>query len=299
MKRPLPLKKGATIYITSTARKISIEEIQLAIDSLEVWGYHVRIGKNIGIKNHQFAGTEAERIASFQDALDDPDIDAIWCARGGYGTVKIIDEIDFTGFSENPKWIIGYSDVTVLHSHIHNLGIETLHSTMPIDLKRNTKESLTSLKNALSGNSISYMLPASKNNRLGIAKGVLIGGNLSILYSLLGSKSSIDTWGKVLFIEDVDEYLYHIDRMLMNLKRNGYFDGLAGLIIGSMTDMHDNSISFGKNATEIVLDIVSGYDFPVIFDFPAGHLDDNRTLLLGRNVKLEATSQYSSLTFQQ
>jgi muramoyltetrapeptide carboxypeptidase len=274
-----------------------LDEIQPAIDLLKNWGLNVVVGKTIGLEKHQFAGSDEERTTDFQKMLDNSKIKAIWCARGGYGTVRIIDQLDFTEFKKQPKWIIGYSDVTVLQSQLHNLGFETLHATMPINVSTNTKEAFSSLKKSLFGEQLSYEIPSSEENKLGKAKGELVGGNLSILYSLLGSNSSVKTDGKILFIEDLDEYLYHIDRMLMNLKRNGYFDNLKGLIVGGMTKMHDNTIPFGKTAKEIILDAVSEYNFPVVFDFPAGHLDDNRALILGRKVDLEVGKKTVRLNF--
>ncbi|MBE0422500.1 MAG: LD-carboxypeptidase [Lutibacter sp.] len=297
MIQPSYLQKGDTVAIVSTARKIASDKIISAIKLLEKWELHVIIGETIGSVENQFAASDEKRIADFQQMLDNPKVKAIWCARGGYGTVRLIDKLDFSAFKKHPKWIIGYSDITVLHSHIHNFGIETLHATMPINLENNSQKALESLKKCLFGKNLSYEIPADEKNKLGNASGELVGGNLSVLYSLLGSKSATKTAGKILFIEDLDEYLYHIDRMLMNLKRNGYFDNLQGLIVGGMTDMHDNEIPFGKTAEEIILDCVSEYDFPVVFNFPAGHLDDNRALILGRKVALEVGEIKSKITF--
>jgi muramoyltetrapeptide carboxypeptidase len=297
MIQPNYLQKNDTIAIVSTARKISLDEIQPAIKLLESWSLNVEIGNTLYLEENQFAGSDEERTNDFQQMLDNPNIKAIWCARGGYGTVRIIDQLDFTEFKKNPKWIIGYSDVTILHSHLHNLGFETLHATMPINIFKNSNEAIITLKNSLFGNSISYKINVNKKNKIGKASGELIGGNLSIIYSLLGSKSSLNTNNKILFIEDLDEYLYHIDRMMMNLKRNGNFENLKGLIIGAMTAMHDNEIPFGKNAQEIILDIVSKYDFPVVFDFPAGHIADNRALILGRKVEFEVDEKAVTLSF--
>jgi len=297
MIQPPYLQKNDTVAIVSTARKITKDEIQPAIDLLKTWGLNVVIGKTIEFENNQFAGTDSQRTSDFQKMLDNPKIKAIWCARGGYGTVRIIDQLDFTTFKKHPKWVIGYSDITVLHNHIHNLGFETLHATMPLDVAKNTNEALISLKKCLFGKALSYEIETSKENKIGKGTGEFVGGNLSMLYSLLGSETSIDTGNKILFIEDLDEYLYHIDRMFMNLKRNGYFNNLKGLLIGGMTDMHDNAIPFGKNAKEIILDAVSEYNFPVVFDFPAGHLKDNRALVFGRIVELEVTKKNTALSF--
>lgn len=295
---PPYLQKGDTVAIVATARSFQPEDLQSARDSLRNWGLHVVLGKTIGPQYHQLAGTDRERADDLQHMLDDPSVKAIWAARGGYGTVRIVDMLDFTKFRQKPKWIIGYSDVTVLHSHIHKLGIATLHATMPINVKKNSEAAIQSLKKALFGKKLQYKVPSRLQNRMGTAEGRLVGGNLSILYSLLGSPSSINTDGKILLIEDLDEYLYHVDRMMMNLKRNGYFDNLKGLIIGGMTRMHDNSIPWGKDAIGIVKEIADAYDFPVCFDFPAGHLEDNRALILGKDVKLTVGKDSVSLKFK-
>lgn len=294
---PNYLQKGDSVAIISTARKISLDEIKPAIELLETWGLKVVVGKTIGLENNQFAGTLQERIDDLQDVLDDATIKAIWCARGGYGTVQLMDKIDFSIFKKNPKWIIGYSDITVLHAHIHNFGIETLHATMPINISKNSEDAKESLKNALLGNQLYYEFPSHQLNISGKANGEIIGGNLSVLYSLLGSKSSINTKNKLLFLEDLDEYLYHIDRMLQNLKRNGYFENVSGIIVGGMTQMRDNDIPFGKTAEEIILEIVKPYNIPVIFGAPFGHLDDNRTLIFGRNAQLISDEKLVQIIF--
>ncbi len=230
--------------------------------------------------------------------LDNPKVKAIWCARGGYGTVRIIDQLNFSEFKKQPKWIIGYSDITVLHSHIHNLGIETIHAQMPLEIETKTEATRSSLKKTLFGvkNSISYE-SLRNNTRVGHSKGQLVGGNLSILYSLCGSPSAINTEGKILFIEDLDEYLYHIDRMLQNIKRNGMFDKISGLIVGEMTQMNDNTIPFGKTPKEMILDICGEYDFPIAFNFPAGHIDDNRAMIMGRESVLNVSNKDVTLSF--
>lgn len=298
MKIPAYLKKGDTVAIVCTARKFTAEEAQPAIELLKSWGLKVKLGTTIGLDNFQLGGSDTERTEDFQTILDDDSVKAIWCARGGYGTVRIIDNIDFSKFVQNPKWIIGFSDVTVLHSHIHNLGVATLHSIMPFSVPKAEETAKESLKKALFGKHLSYEIPNSSHNKKGTTKGVLVGGNLSILYSLLGSKSAIHTENKILYIEDLDEYLYHIDRMMMNLKRNGYFDKVKGIIVGGMTDMHDNSIPFGMNANEIILDVTKEYNIPICFDFPAGHLPDNRALILGKEVEFEVSEEVTRLEFR-
>ena len=297
MIRPNYLKEGATVAIVSTARRISKKELIPAITILKKRGLKVVLGTSIGAEDHQFAGNDELRTSDFQTMLDHPEIDAIWCARGGYGTVRIIDQLDFSNFKNYPKWIIGYSDITVLHAHLHQLGIETLHAQMPLFIETKSDATINSIKETLFGEKYEIIIPSEKNNINGIASGQLIGGNLSILYSLCGSPSALNTKGKILFIEDLDEYLYHIDRMLQNLKRNGMFDQLEGLIVGGMTQMHDNETPFGKSAEEIILSICSEYNFPIAFNFPAGHVDDNRALIMGRIVSLEVLKNEVSLNF--
>ena len=292
---PKTLKKGDKVSIISTARKITIQELIPSIKILQSWGLEVVFGENLFKENNQFSGTKKQRVEDLQNAINDNSISAILCARGGYGTVQIIDDINFSNLKKNPKWIIGYSDVTVLHSHLHNFGIATLHASMPIDFVKNTEESLNSLKNILfkGKNTIEYN--SQKINNIGNVNSEIVGGNLSILYSLIGSDSDINTNGKILFIEDLDEYLYHIDRMMINLKRNGKFENLAALIVGGMSDMNDNEISFGKSVIEIISECVAEYIYPVCFNFPVGHLDDNRTIILGQQSELIISEKTISL----
>ena len=298
MKIPPSLQKGDTIAIVATARKNIDDNLKPAIDLLHCWGLEVVIGKSIGLDNNQLAGTDAQRAEDFQQQLDNPNIKAIWCVRGGYGPVRMIDLLDFTKFKQNPKWIVGFSDVTVLHSYVNKLNIATIHGAMPVTVGRASEESVESLRKALFGESLEYEIPFDPANRLGNAKGEIVGGNLSILYSLMGSNAQIDCKGKILFIEDLDEYLYHVDRMMMSLKRCGCFDGLNGLIIGTMTKMKDNDIPWGKNANQIIEDVTKGYSFPVLYNFPAGHFKDNRALIFGTQVSLELNTKTSKLTFE-
>ena len=301
---PNTLQKGDTIAIVSTARKLKKEELQPALKILESWGLKAVLGKTIGAEENQFAGNEELRAEDFQQMLDNPNIKAIWCARGGYGTVKMIDMLDFSAFQKDSKWIIGYSDVTVLHSHIHNLGIETLHAQMCLDIENKTEEARESIRKVLfeqeysiAFNVNTYNKTFQQKHQLSSIQSKIVGGNLSVLYSLCGSSSAINTDGKILFIEDLDEYLYHIDRMMMNLKRNGVFKNLKALIVGGMTDMHDNRIPFGKTAEEIILDAVKDYNYPVFFNFPAGHIKDNQALIFGREVKLISENDQVILNF--
>ena len=298
MKIPPYLKKGDTVAIVCTARKFFPEEAKPAIDLLESWGLKVKLGKTIGLDSCQLGGTDSERAADFQEQLDNDNIKAIWCARGGYGTVRIIDKIDFSKFKKHPKWVMGFSDVTVLHSHINTLDVATLHSIMPFTVPKAPEEVKQTFKNALFGIKNSYVIPSKSYDKKGKAKGELVGGNLSIIYSLLGSKSSIDTKDKILFIEDLDEYLYHVDRMLYNMKRNDYFKNVKGIIVGSMRDMHDNEIPFGQNEVQIISEIAKDLDIPIAFEFCAGHQKDNRTLVLGSQVTFEVNDTEIKLAFE-
>ena len=295
---PPYLKEGDKIALISTARKISSDELQTAIECIESWGLDVVLGKHLFNSHHQFSGKDDERTKDLQSMLDNPEVKAVLCVRGGYGTVRIIDDIDFSHFQKKPKWLAGFSDITVLHSHIHKLNVASLHSTMPISFSTNTSESIKSLKDALFGKHLSIEIDLHPLNRFGKVKGQIVGGNLSILYSLMGSPSDLNTEGKILFIEDLDEYLYHIDRMMMNLKRSGKLSNLKGLIVGGMTKMNDNTIPFGKDAESIIKDVVSEYNYPLCFGFPAGHIKDNRALKLGVIAELKVDKQ-SSLNYEQ
>lgn len=290
---PPHLKKGDKIGIVAPAKKISQEEIQLALDTFEKWGLKPILGKNIFENANQFSGSDEQRAEDFQKMMDDSSIKAIISARGGYGTLRIIDRLNFTKFKDSPKWIVGYSDITVLHSHIHqNFEIETLHATMPISFHRD-EESVETIKKFLFGEKHSYKFDSNPLNRDGKCEGVLVGGNLSLIYALKGSKSGISTSGKILFIEDVDEYLYHLDRMMLSLKRAGKLSHLEGLMVGGLTGMKDNQIPFGKTPEEIILEAVREFDYPVCFGFPAGHDIKNLALPLGKHLKLNVGTKVS------
>lgn len=297
MKKPNYLKPQDKVAIVCTARKFSAEDAKPAMDLLKSWNLVPVLGSTIGLDNFQLGGSDEERAADFQAQLDNPEIKAIWIARGGYGSVRIIDKLNFDKFLENPKWIVGFSDITVLHSHINTLRVSTIHGIMPYTVPNTIETSIESLRKALFGEVLLYQIPSQSDNRIGKATGELVGGNLSIIYSLLGSNSSVDTNNKILYIEDLDEYLYHIDRMMQNLKRNGYFNNLKGLIVGGMTDMHDNSIPFGLDAIGIIKDVCAEYDFPICFDFPAGHIKDNRALRLGEQISFEVTADKVEVKF--
>ncbi len=300
--KPPNLKKGDTIMILSPAGRIKDKtSIEAGIRLANHWGLVVFFGNHMLSQEHTFAGTDTQRTEDLQKALDDPSIKAIWAARGGYGAVRIIDYLDFSKFMENPKWVIGYSDITVLHNKIHDLGFQSIHGQMPLTLDLEDpvqKESIISLRKSLFGKKLSYKLDSSKYNRLGESKGQVVGGNLSIVYSMLASNIDLDMRGKVLFIEDVGEALYHVDRMMISLKRAGYFKNCKGLIVGDFRLKKNEGNSFGKTLEEIVLEAVEGTDFPVIFNFPAGHVDDNRAIIMGDYVTLKVTKKKVRIIFQ-
>ena len=288
--RPATLRAGDKIGIVSTARKIYPEEIQSAIDVMRSWELEAVPGKSIGAEHFQFAGDDEQRRKDLQSMLDDDSIKAILFARGGYGTVRIIDDLDWRKFLKRPKWLCGFSDVTVIHSHLLSVyNLPSVHSIMAVNFATATPESVESLRKVLFGETLSYEIPPHGFNRTGKAKGILCGGNLSLLYSLNGTPSDIDTAGKIFFIEDIDEHLYHVDRMMMAMKRAGKLENIAGLIVGYFTDMKnkDESNPFGKTAYEIIAEHAGEFDFPVCFGFPAGHEPDNRAIVMGEEWKLE------------
>ncbi|WP_169051645.1 LD-carboxypeptidase [Flavobacterium sp. H122] len=295
---PPYLKKGDTVAIVATARKNIDDNLKPAIDLLKSWGLEVKIGSTIGLDLNQLAGTDEQRAKDFQDQLDNPNIKMIWCVRGGYGTVRMIDMLDFTKFKQHPKWIVGFSDVTVLHSHLNTMGYKSIHGIMPVTVAKATPEAKETLRVALFNDErLEYDLLPHPMNKFGKAKGELVGGNLSILYSLFGSPSAIDCTDKVLFIEDLDEYLYHIDRMMMNLKRNGCLESIKAILVGGMTKMRDNDIPWGKNALQIVEDVTKKYNIPIIYEFPAGHIKDNRALVFGTQVTIDVNNECSKVIF--
>jgi len=287
------LKKGDAVALISTARKVSLSELDFAINKIKSWGLNVCFGKNLFKQDHQFAGTIKERAEDLQWALDDVNIKAIFFARGGYGSVHVVDSVDWQTFTTNPKWLIGFSDITVFHSHVHQcFNIPTLHAAMPITYLKNTDGAIKNIRDILFGEKVAYKFEGHSFNKNGKVKANIVGGNLSILYSLLGSKSQLNTDGKILFLEDLDEYLYHIDRMMQALKRAGMLENLSGLMIGGMNRMNDNTIPFGKTAEEIIRDVVSEYTYPVAFNIPAGHINENLPLLFGKKVNFSvATNQ--------
>lgn len=291
IKIPPYLQKGDAIGLVCPAGFMTLDKVQTCINTLQDWGYAVKLGKTIGGESQNyFSGTDEERLADFQQMLDDDEVKAVLCARGGYGTGRIIDEVDFKKFKRQPKWIIGYSDITILHSHLYmNYYISSLHAPMAgaFNDEGFKNEFVLSLKNALEGKKAKYQCEVHAFNQKGEAVGELVGGNLALLAHLVGTGSDLKTKGKILFIEDVGEYIYNIDRMFYQLKRSGKFSKLAGLIIGGFSDMKDTERPFGKTAYEVIHELVKEYDFPVCFDFPVSHTDRNYALKIGAGYKLK------------
>lgn len=318
MLRPSALRPGDTIAIIPTARAIGLDELKDGIALAESWGLKVRLGADIGRKHFQQAGTDTERAADLQVAINDPEVRAIWCARGGYGTIRIMEHLDLSPLKKDPKWIIGFSDVTVLHNALSRLGVASLHAQMPFAISNKTPKCRESLRAALFGEpyevvSAVWRMAAAKADppltdhrspiavpRVGSCEGVLIGGNLSILYSLRGTPFDIDPAGKILLLEDLDELRYHADRMIQNLRHGGWFKELAGLVIGGMSDMRDKNPEdpFGMEVEEMIAEAVVPHGYPVCYGFPVGHIADNRALVLGRKAKLSVTESGATLSFE-
>ncbi|QTD39229.1 LD-carboxypeptidase [Polaribacter batillariae] len=300
---PPYLKAGNTIAIVAPAGILKNRQATIAKAKklVETWGLKVVLGENLFNQNNHFAGTDIERCEDFQQALDNPNIKAIWAARGGYGSVRILDMLDFTKFKKHPKWIVGYSDITAFHNHINNLGVETIHAMMATSLEEEPTEiieTIASFKKALFGEEIAYKIASLKYNRVFSKEieGEIIGGNIAILASMLGSKSQINTENKILFIEEIGEYKYSVDRMLQSLKRAGYFNKVNAVIVGNMTSIKKNSTKWGSSIEQLILEAVPE-NIPVLFDFPAGHEADNRALIFGRNVKIVVGSKQYLVTF--
>ncbi len=289
---PPYLDRGETIGLVCPAGYMPMEKVQRCIDTLKSWGFEVKVGKTVGgNSNNYFSGTDDERLSDFQEMLDDDDVTAILCARGGYGIGRIIDKIRFKKFRKNPKWIVGFSDATVLHAHIYtNYEIATLHAPMAAAFNDGENEFVTSLRSALTGTAGKYVADPHKFNTVGMATGELVGGNLALLAHLIGTDSDIKTKNRILFLEDVGEYLYNIDRMLYQLKRNGKFEKLAGLVIGGFTQNKDTDRPFGRTVEEIIHDVFDDYDYPIAFGFPVSHEKENYALKIGVEYNLSVSS---------
>ena len=299
--QPEHLKSGDTISILAPSGVLNNfdNKITKAINIFRSWGLNVVLGNHIYDKNGHFAGTDKNREKDFQKALDNKNIKAIWCARGGYGAVRIIDKLNFDNYLKNPKWIIGFSDITVIHNKLNFLNSESIHAMMITgfeDIGQNN-DSLSKLKNVLFGDSLSYSIASNKNNKAGKSEGIIVGGNLTLIQSTIGSKTELKMKDKILFIEEIGEYAYHIDRMLYSLKRAGYFENCKGLIVGQISDLKKNTTDFGRSINELILDVLDEYNFPILFDFPAGHEKTNFPIILGRKVILDVSKSDGKVIF--
>lgn len=290
---PPYLQMGDRIRIVAPAGKVAKEKVMPGIELLQEAGYEVLLGNHVFDRHFQYAGADYQRLADFQEAINDPLARVIICARGGYGSVRLVDKLDFSPLLSHPKWIAGFSDITLIHVLLNKLQMASVHGAMPafyLDNKKPTK-SFYSLLDALSHGRSQIEMESNEFNRPGRCDGELVGGNLSLIYSLQGTPWQLDTRGKILFLEDVSEYLYHLDRMMHNLRLSGALKNLAGLVLGGFTDMKDNESPFGKSTYEIIYDAVKEYDFPVCFDFPGGHMPKNLSLILGAPYSLQVGSQ--------
>lgn len=292
---PPALKQGDLIYITAPAKSIHESPVFIAKNFFESHGYRVEISKNCFGQYNYFSGTDQQRMEDLQYGIDHPEVKAILCARGGYGCVRILDGLQWANMLREPKWLIGFSDITVFHHRLNNLGVQSIHGTMSLNFEKNSAETFETLLHALNGNIYEIHAPVNNNNRKGQANGELIGGNLSIVYSLLGTNEVYDFEGSILFLEDLAEHYYHLDRMFFALKKAGALEKINGLIIGGMTDLEDTAVPFGMTIEELVLQFFQYRNIPICFDFPAGHIDDNRALVFGKNVKLTVNEAGSTL----
>lgn len=298
MQQPDFLTIGDTVGIVAMAGKVNPIAIEPAITILQNWGLKVIVGESVSAAYHQFAGTDEIRLRDFQQMLDNSSVKAIFSARGGYGSSRILDEVDFSLFLQKPKWVIGFSDITAVHCHLHNLGVMSVHGVMPKSFDQaGGEEALETLRKVLFGEAIAYQIPPHEFNRIGTTAGQVVGGNLCLLAHLIGSKSAINTEGKILFLEDVGEKLYNLDRMMLQLRRAGKLEKLAGLIVGQFSELTDYETPFGKTAWEIVAEHTDVYHYPVCYNFPVGHTPDNRAMICGAMGRLEVLGSGVGLMF--
>lgn len=293
-----PLKKNDLIYITAPAKAIEEEHVLNAKRFFENKGYRVEISKNCCGQHHYFSGTDEERTADLQYAFDNPEVKAIICARGGYGSIRILDKLQWASMIRNPKWLLGFSDITIFHQRLFRFDILSIHGTMPLNFETNSKEALDTLMDCLNQKSYTISAKTDPSNKFGKTQGQLVGGNFSILYSLLGTDDQIDYSGKILFIEDIAEHLYHLDRMLYSFQKSGILNKISGLMVGGMTNMQDTSIPFGSTYEEIILDHLKYRNIPVAFGFPIGHIPDNRAVIVGAEYSFSVDENGSVLSFE-
>lgn len=294
---PPNLSPGDLVYISAPAKAIEESNVRTAQHTLESWGLRVQIAEHCLGRSHYFSGPDEARRADLQQGIDSPEVKAILCARGGYGCIRLVESLNWTPMIKHPKWLIGFSDVTVFHEKLSRLGIASIHGIMPLGFNEGSVEAIETLKHALFGAPYFISGPTCKENINGQASGELIGGNLAIVCSLLGTPLSYDFKDKILFLEDVGEHIYKIDRMLYALKLNGVFQQIRGLILGGFTEMEDTDVPFGKSIKQLVLEQTQALGIPIAFDFPAGHIQDNRALMFGRSVTLRVTEAQSTLHY--
>ena len=286
IKQPPYLKKHDKIAIVSPAKKLP-KRIDFAVELFKSWGLEVIIGESVYASHHQFAGDDALRTRDIQQYLNDPEIKAVIAARGGYGTIRLIDELDFAAFEQHPKWFVGFSDITVMLSHLfQTLEVQSIHGQMPYTFEEATPSSLESLRQALFGEALQYQYTNTFPGRYGASEGTLIGGNLTLLVMMQGSVSEMDFTDKILFIEDVGESEASVDRMMRMLRRSGKLANLKGLIVGAFNELPEEKIPFGQTPEEVIWDSVKDYTYPVCFNFPTGHIDDNKAMVLGKSASL-------------
>jgi muramoyltetrapeptide carboxypeptidase len=283
-------------FITDEIPVLAAEQWLASVGLKAIRGSHVLGRKGV------FSGTDRERLFDLQEAIDNPEVKAIWAVRGGYGAMRIMSQLNFKKLKEQPKWLIGFSDITAFHNQWQLLGLPSIHGMMPVQFAKSPNDTvagLEGLRKALMGEKLEYVLAPNKHNKMGTAEGVLTGGNLTLLQSLMGTPYQVDTKGKILFIEDVGEYVYRIDRLLYSMKLAGAFEHLKGLIVGGFTDMKENDTPFDKSIPQMILDVTKGKKYPILFDFPAGHFPDNQALILGQKVQMKITPKQSQITFPQ
>lgn len=297
MIQPPALNPGDLIYITAPAKLMDAQAVTYAKKHLEENGFKVLISKNCLGKHHYFSGTDEERLLDFQFGIDHPDVRAILCARGGYGSIRLVDRINWANMLREPKWLIGFSDITVFHHRLNSLGVQSIHGSMPINFEKNTDAALTSLVNTIKGRWPQFALPSNQCNKVGIATGNLIGGNLSIVYSMLGTDDQYDFEDSILFLEDLGEHYYQVERMFFALKKSGAFQKIKGLIIGGISELEDTDPPLGRTIEEIVLDQLMFTRIPVLFNFPGGHIEDNRAMVFGKKIQLTVSEGEASVVY--
>ena len=297
MIQPPALNPGDLIYITAPAKLMDAQAVTYAKKHLEENGFKVLISKNCLGKHHYFSGTDEERLLDLQFGIDHPDVRAILCARGGYGSIRLVDRINWANMLREPKWLIGFSDITVFHHRLNKLGVQSIHGSMPINFEKNTEAALTTLVNTLKGSWPQFLLPSNQSNKVGIATGNLIGGNLSIVYSMLGTDDQYDFEDSILFLEDLGEHYYQVERMFFALKKSGAFQKIKGLIIGGISELEDTDPPLGRTIEEIVLDQLMFTRIPVLFNFPGGHIEDNRAMVFGKKIQLTVSEEEASVVY--